>query len=87
MVERRILLACPQGIEPLTSGANSYDFYRGLGLRLGQAEHWPWKSVAEVYDYCLEPVGLDFKQLEKQYGIFGKREYGVTNSTDSAPLG
>ena len=32
-------LACPQGIERLYERRNSYDFYRGLGLRLGQEEY------------------------------------------------
>jgi thiosulfate reductase/polysulfide reductase chain A len=68
-------LACPQGIEPIAERRNSYDFYRGLGLRLGQEEYWPWKNVEEVYDHCLEPVGLTFKQLAEQNGILGKREY------------
>jgi anaerobic selenocysteine-containing dehydrogenase len=68
-------MACPQGIEPLYERRNSYDFYRGLGIRLGQKEHWPWKTVEEVYDHCLEPVELTFKQLVKQFGIFGQREY------------
>ena len=68
-------LACPQGIERLYERRNSYDFYRGLGLRLGQEEYWPWKNVEEVYDHCLEPVGVTFKQLSEQNGILGKREY------------
>lgn len=68
-------IACPQGIEPIEERRNSYDFYRGLGLRLGQEEYWPWKNVEEVYDHCLEPVGLTFKQLAEQNGIMGKREY------------
>ena len=68
-------MACPQGIEPLFERRNSYDFYRGLGLRLGQAEQWPWETVEQVYDHCLEPVGLNFKQLTDRYGIFGQREY------------
>jgi thiosulfate reductase/polysulfide reductase chain A len=68
-------IACPQGIEPLYERRNSYDFYRGLGLWLGQEEYWPWKTVEEVYDHCLEPVGLNFKQLAEQNGILGKREY------------
>ncbi len=68
-------LACPQGIEPIAERRTSYDFYRGLGMRLGQEEYWPWKNVEEVYDHCLEPVGLTFKQLTDQYGILGKREY------------
>ncbi|MEJ2638008.1 MAG: molybdopterin-dependent oxidoreductase [Desulfosarcinaceae bacterium] len=68
-------MACPQGIDPLYERRNSYDFYRGLGLRLGQKEHWPWKSVEEVYDYCLKPAGLTFKELVRRYGFFGEREY------------
>jgi hypothetical protein len=44
-------------------------------MRLGQAEHWPWGTVEEVYDHCLEPVGLTFQELVKQYGFFGNREY------------
>ena len=68
-------LACPQGIERLYERRNSYDFYRGLGLRLGQEEYWPWKNVEEVYDHCLEPVEVTFKQLSEQNGILGKREY------------
>ncbi|SPD74670.1 Molybdopterin oxidoreductase [uncultured Desulfobacterium sp.] len=68
-------MACPKGIEPLYERRNSYYFYRELGMRLGQAEHWPWKSIEEVYDHCLAPVGLTFQQLVEQYGIFGKRQY------------
>jgi anaerobic selenocysteine-containing dehydrogenase len=68
-------MACQQGIEPLYERRNSYDFYRGLGIRLGQKDYWPWETVEKVYDYCLEPVGLTFQELAGQYGIFGKREY------------
>lgn len=32
-------MACPQAMEPLYERRNSYDFYRGLGLRLDQNEH------------------------------------------------
>jgi anaerobic selenocysteine-containing dehydrogenase len=68
-------VACPQGVEPLYERRNSYDFYRNLGIRLGQEEHWSWKTVEDVYDYCLEPVGMTFKELNEQNGIFGEREY------------
>jgi anaerobic selenocysteine-containing dehydrogenase len=68
-------MACPQGIDPIGERRNSYDFYRGLGVRLGQEEYWPWKTVEEVYDHCLEPVGLTFQQLVEQYGVLGQREY------------
>ncbi|GAB6145232.1 hypothetical protein JCM12294_26700 [Desulfocicer niacini] len=38
-------MACPQGIDPLYERRNSYDFYRGLGIRLEQEAHWPWETV------------------------------------------
>lgn len=68
-------VACPQGIAPIEERRSSFDFYRGLGIRLGQKDFWPWKTMEEVYDYCLEPVRLTFKQLSEQNGFFGKREY------------
>lgn len=74
-LSNRFCMACPQGIEPIEERRNSYDFYRGLGIRLGQSEYWPWKNVEEVYDHCLEPVGLTFQQLVAQHGILGEMEY------------
>ncbi|MGE4470688.1 MAG: molybdopterin-dependent oxidoreductase [Desulfovibrio sp.] len=68
-------MACPQGIDPIEQRRTSYDLYRGLGLRLGQEKDWPWENVEQVYDHCLEPVGLTFRQLADQYGILGRREY------------
>ena len=68
-------VACPRGIEPLYERRNTYDFWRGLALRLGQSEHWPWKSVDEVWDYRLSPVGLTFDRLLEQNGLFGKPEF------------
>jgi anaerobic selenocysteine-containing dehydrogenase len=67
-------VACPRGIEPLFERRNTYDFWRGLGIGLGQAEHWPWKTVDEVWDYRLSPLGLTFSQLVERNGIFGKPE-------------
>jgi anaerobic selenocysteine-containing dehydrogenase len=68
-------VACPRGIEPLYERRNPYDFWRGLAVRLGQAEHWPWETVDDVWDYRLAPVGLNFEKLLEQNGLFGKRDY------------
>lgn len=68
-------VACPQGIEPINERRNSYYFYRQLGLRLGQEQYWPWETVEDVYDHCLEPIGLTFRQLAEQNGVFGQRKY------------
>ncbi|WP_084301954.1 molybdopterin-containing oxidoreductase family protein [Desulfonatronovibrio hydrogenovorans] len=68
-------MTCPQGLEPLYERRDTYQFYRGLGLRLGQGQDWPWKNLEQVYDYCLEPAGVTFRELSETYGFFGKREY------------
>ena len=68
-------IACPQGIEPLYERRNTYDFWRGLALRLGQGEHWPWETVEDVWDYRLAPVGLSFDKLIEQNGLLGRRDY------------
>ncbi len=35
-----------------------YDLWRGLGIRLGQEEYWPWKTLEEAYGYRLAPLGF-----------------------------
>jgi anaerobic selenocysteine-containing dehydrogenase len=67
-------VACPRGIEPLYERRNTYDFWRGLAVRLGQGADWPWKSVDEVWDYRLSTVGLTFDRLLEQNGLFGRPE-------------
>lgn len=68
-------LACPKGIGPLHERRDDYQFWRGLAIRLGQAQHWPWRTVEEVWDYRLAPVGLTFEELLARNGLFGQREY------------
>jgi thiosulfate reductase / polysulfide reductase chain A len=35
---------------------NDYEFWRELGLRLGQEEDWPWKTFEEVWEYRLGEI-------------------------------
>lgn len=35
-----------------------YEFWRELAIRLGQEKYWPWKTIEEVYDYRLKPMGF-----------------------------
>jgi thiosulfate reductase/polysulfide reductase chain A len=50
-------------IAPLYERRPEYYFWRELGIRLGQEEHWPWQTLEEVYDYRLAPMGLTFRQF------------------------
>lgn len=68
-------MACPKGIGPLHERRDDYQFWRGLAVRLGQARHWPWETVEDVWDYRLAPAGTTFSQLLARNGLFGRRQY------------
>jgi anaerobic selenocysteine-containing dehydrogenase/NADPH-dependent glutamate synthase beta subunit-like oxidoreductase len=54
-----------------------YEFFRGLGIRVGQEEFWPWETLEEVCDYILKPMGMSFREfMEKKDGVhFPPNEY------------
>jgi len=52
-------IASQRPIKPLYERRTDYEFWRELGLRLGQNEYWPWKSLEEVYEYRLKPLGFE----------------------------
>ena len=60
----------PPKVEGKYERWNDFDFWRGLGIRLGQEEDWPWKTLEEAIDYRLTPMGLTFKQFMKEKGGF-----------------
>ncbi len=48
-----------------------FDLWRGLGIRLGQEEHWPWNTLEEACDYRLSPLGYTFKEfLAERGGVY-----------------
>lgn len=50
-----------------------YEIFRGLGLRLGQENYWPWKNLEETFDYKLEPLGISFDEFIAQGGFDAPR--------------
>jgi anaerobic selenocysteine-containing dehydrogenase len=43
-----------------------------LGIRLGQEEYWPWKTLEEAYDYRLKPLGHNLEDfVTEKGGYFG----------------
>lgn len=42
-------------VEPLYERRSDYEFYRELGLRLGQEKYWR-QSLEKEWDYYLEPL-------------------------------
>lgn len=54
-----------------------YDFFRGIGIRLGQQGYWKWKTLEEFYDERLKPLGMTLREfMDKEDGIyFPTKEY------------
>ncbi|NLM20371.1 MAG: molybdopterin-dependent oxidoreductase [Peptococcaceae bacterium] len=51
------LLASQRAIKPMYERRNDYNFWRDLGIRLGQEDMWPWETVEDAYLHKLEPLG------------------------------
>jgi anaerobic selenocysteine-containing dehydrogenase len=48
--------ALPNRVPGKYERLNDYEFWRELGMRLGQAESWPWKSFEEVWEHRLGEI-------------------------------
>ncbi len=80
MADNRIMAgerALPASMPGEYSYWTDYEFFRGLGVRLGQEEYWPWKTDEEVLDYRLAPLGMTLETFmrEKDGVHFPPREY------------
>ena len=64
-----------KAIEPLGDRKDEYFFWRGLGIRLGQKEYWPWKTHEEVMEYRAEPIGLGFRDLIQISGLRPSQQF------------
>jgi anaerobic selenocysteine-containing dehydrogenase len=51
-----------RAIKPMGERKSDYDFFRGLAIRLGFGEYFPWETEEELADYRLEPLGITFKE-------------------------
>ncbi|MBP2645725.1 MAG: Acetylene hydratase [Firmicutes bacterium] len=73
------LIASERAIEPMFERKTDVDFWRELGLRLGQAEYWPWENDEEIFQYRLAPIGLEtdsYEEFVQCYRMaFAPREY------------
>lgn len=68
-----------QAVEPYYERRTDFYFWRELGLRLGQAERWPWETFQAALEATLAPAGLSWEQfcesgLYYQPGPYQKHE-------------
>jgi len=66
----------PSTLEGEYDRKTDYEIFRGIGIRTGNPEDWPWEDLEQVYDYMLEPLGLTFKEFMEQGGYYSpERQY------------
>ena len=52
-----------RGVEPFAERKPDYNFFRDLGIAMGQGEYWPWEEYEDVIKYEIERVpGLDYEK-------------------------
>jgi thiosulfate reductase / polysulfide reductase chain A len=79
-----------RAIEPMGERKSDYDFFRGLAVRLGFGEYFPWETEEELADYRLAPVGVTFKEAATEKYIVGSTEpwtYETINPRTKKPTG
>jgi anaerobic selenocysteine-containing dehydrogenase len=60
-----------RAIQPLGERKDDFSIWRELGIRLGQAEYWPWKTQEEAIEYQIKPLDIDYEQFIKMGCIRG----------------
>lgn len=55
--------ALPTSIPGEYDHRSDYDFFRELGIRLGQGKFWRWKDLEEEYDYRLKSTGYTHSEF------------------------
>ena len=60
----------------------AFEFWTGLADRMGMAEHFPWGSIEELYDYRIEKLGKGFNEFAEEspyhFGQFAFKKYELT---------
>lgn len=73
------LIASQRAIRPMYERRTDYEFWRGLALRMGQEEMWPWEDLEEAYYYRIYPLGYGVGSydefVENHRFHFPEREY------------
>lgn len=60
-----------RAVQPEFDRHMDFDFFRGLGVRLGQEEYWPWETYEETIDERLDRVpDMDYQKAMNQGSIY-----------------
>ncbi|MCL1799348.1 MAG: molybdopterin-dependent oxidoreductase [Eggerthellaceae bacterium] len=61
----------PAAVEPLYERRTDYDFFRELGLRFGQGQHWPDATLQDAYASALASAGMAWDEFCR-VGIYAR---------------
>jgi anaerobic selenocysteine-containing dehydrogenase len=59
-------------VEPYYERHTDYDFFRGLGLRVGQEQYWPSATLKDAIEATMQVAGVSWQQWT-QHGIYYNR--------------
>jgi anaerobic selenocysteine-containing dehydrogenase len=65
IVGQRLL---PKSVPGKYDRRDDYDVWRGLSVRLGLGEYWPWKDLDEAQDYRLKNFGMTLDEFAQKKG-------------------
>jgi thiosulfate reductase/polysulfide reductase chain A len=57
--------AMPARVEGHWDRKNDYDMWRGLAVRLGMGQYFPWETLEDAYDYRLRDFNKSLKQIAR----------------------
>lgn len=82
---RSWLVASEQAVEPPGECRSVFAFWRDLGVRMGLEEHLPWRTLEEVLDHRLEPIGMTYREFCATHDVrIAKKEYRAYRRTGFA---
>jgi anaerobic selenocysteine-containing dehydrogenase len=79
-----------KAVEPLGERRSDYQFFRGLAIKLGFGEYFPWETEEDLYNYRLKPLGITFEQAAREKYQIGSTKpwtYETINPTTGKPTG
>ena len=58
-----------QATEPPGEARSVYDFWRGLAVRFGLGNHFPWETADAVLDHRVAALGMDFDSFAASHAL------------------
>ncbi|MFC1965231.1 molybdopterin dinucleotide binding domain-containing protein, partial [Chloroflexota bacterium] len=70
-----VIFGSERVVKPPYERRDDYQFWCGLGRRMGQKEYWPWPTLEEVNDHRLKPLGMTFADFARKPWIIPPPTY------------